>query len=159
MTDAAPASQMIGAVEIDPVSLAPASPVQERERQTAISDLLRANVFEPEGAPGGPYTVRLALIEDRLALDIEGEGYAKRHLLSLSPFRRIVRDYNDICSSYEAALRDAPAGRVEAIDMARRGLHNDGAALLVERLAGKATTDLATARRLFTLLCALHWRG
>ena len=159
MTGGPAANQKIGAVEIDPVSMAPASAAQERERQTAISDLLRANLFEPEGAPGGPYTVRLALIEDRLALDIEGEGYAKRHLLSLSPFRRIVRDYNDICSSYEAALRDAPAGRVEAIDMARRGLHNDGAALLVERLAGKARTDLATARRLFTLLCALHWRG
>ena len=159
MTEASQASHRIGAVEIDPVSLAPASPAQERERQTAVLDLLRANVFEPEGAAGGPYTVRLALTEDRLALDIAGEGYAKRHLLSLSPFRRIVRDYNDICSSYEAALRDAPAGRVEAIDMARRGLHNDGAALLVERLAGKAKTDLATARRLFTLLCALHWRG
>ena len=149
----------LGGVEIDPVSLASASPEQQNERKVAISDLLEANYFEPAGAPGGPYDLRIGLVENRLDLDISGEGFAMRHLLSLAPFRRVVRDYITICHSYNDAIRNASPSQIEAIDMGRRGLHNDGAALLRERLEGKVKTDIATSRRLFTLLCALHWRG
>ena len=149
----------LDAVVIDEVSLAPASPEQEHERQIAIADLLDANVFEPDGAPGGPYQLRIGLVENRLDLDIAGPGWAMRHVLSLAPFRRIVRDYLAICQSYYEAIRNATPAQIEAIDMGRRGLHNDGSELLRERLEGKVKLDVATSRRLFTLLCALHWRG
>jgi len=149
----------LGSVVIDEVSLAPATPDQEKERRIAINDLLESNVFEPDGGSGGPYHLRIGLVEMRLDLDITGEGFAMRHMLSLMPFRRIVRDYLAICQSYYEATRNATAAHIEAIDMGRRGLHNEGAALLRERLQGKVTTDIATSRRLFTLLCALHWRG
>ena len=154
-----PPRHYLGAVVIDEVSLAPATAQQEDERKVAVSDLLGVNYFEPDGAAGGPYALRIGLVENRLDLDISGEGYERRHMLSLQPFRRIVRDYITICESYNDALRNASPGQIEAIDMGRRGLHNEGSDLLRERLAGKAATDLATARRLFTLLCALHWRG
>ena len=149
----------LGAVVLDEVSLAPSSPEQEKERQVAVADLLKSNLFEPEGGPGGPYTLRIGLIEDRLDLQISAEGFAARHILSLAPFRRIVRDYLTICRTYNDAVRNASPAHIETIDMGRRGLHNDGAALLVERLSGKVRIDIATARRLFTLMCALHWRG
>jgi uncharacterized protein (UPF0262 family) len=149
----------LGSVRIDEVSLAPASPEQEHERKVAVSDLLRANYFEPEEAPGGPYELRIGLIDDRLGLDITGKDYERRHLLSLQPFRRIVRDYLVICQSYNEALRNASPAQIESIDMGRRGLHNEGSELMRERLAGKVKTDVPTSRRLFTLLCALHWRG
>ena len=146
-------------VVIDQVSLAPASPEQEHERKIAIADLLDANLFEPQDAPGGPYQLRIGLVENRLDLDIAGPGYAMRHMLSLAPFRRIVRDYLAICQSYYEAIRNATPAQIESIDMGRRGLHNEGADLLRERLEGKVRLDIPTARRLFTLLCALHWRG
>jgi len=146
-------------VELDEESLAAASRDQEQERQIAIFDLLEENRFVPEGADGGPYDLRIALIENRLALDITGPGYQRRHLLSLSPFRAVVRDYYMICESYYEAIRNATPQRIEALDMGRRALHNEGSALLQARLAGKVETDLDTARRLFTLICALHWRG
>ncbi len=150
---------LLAGVEIDEVSLAPASPEQEHERTIAISDLLKANLFEPKDGPGGAYRLRIGLLEDRLVLDVTGDGYQMRHLLSLSPFRRIVRDYLAVCSSYYEATKQATPAQIEVIDMGRRGLHNDGAELLRERLKDKVGLDLATARRLFTLLCALHWRG
>ena len=146
-------------VELDEESLAAASRDQEQERQIAIFDLLEENRFVPEGADGGPYDLRIALIENRLALDITGPGYQRRHLLSLSPFRAVVRDYYMICESYYEAIRNATPQRIEALDMGRRALHNEGSALLQSRLAGKVETDKDTARRLFTLICALHWRG
>lgn len=155
----ASSAHSIGAVVLDEVSLAPASPEQEKERNVAVSDLIKSNYFEPEGSPGGPYTLRIGLVEDRLDLDISAPGWSMRHLLSLAPFRRIVRDYITICRSYNEALRTAAPAQIETIDMGRRGLHNDGAALLIERLSGKVKTDVATARRLFTLVCALHWRA
>ena len=158
MADPAP-RHALDKVVIDEVSLAPASPEQEHERKIAISDLLAANHFEPEGAPGGPYQLRIGLVEMRLDLDITGDGWSMRHMLSLAPFRRIVRDYLAICRSYYEAIRNATPGQIEAIDMGRRGLHNEGADLLRERLEGKIKLDIPTARRLFTLLCALHWRG
>ena len=153
------ANHRLQSVELDEDSLAAASRDQEQERQIAIFDLLEDNHFVPEGAPGGPYDLKVALIENRLALDITGPGYQRRHLLSLSPLKGVVRDYHMICESYYQAIRNATPQRIETLDMGRRGLHNDGSTLLRSRLAGKVHTDLDTARRLFTLICALHWRG
>jgi uncharacterized protein (UPF0262 family) len=152
-------SHRLQSVELDEESLAAASRDQEQERQIAIFDLLEDNHFAPDGGDGGPYDLKIALIDNRLALDISGPGYQRRHLLSLSPFRSVVRDYHMICESYYEAIRNATPQRIEALDMGRRGLHNEGSALLRARLAGKVETDEDTARRLFTLICALHWRG
>lgn len=158
MTDAR-ATQHLKSIVVDEDSLAAASRDQEQERQVAIFDLLDSNYFEPVDAPGGPYDLKLSLIENRLALDITGPDYARRHLLSLSPFRGVIKDYFMICDSYYQAIRNSTPQQIEALDMGRRGLHNDGSSLLRERLDGKVKTDLDTARRLFTLICALHWRG
>jgi uncharacterized protein (UPF0262 family) len=146
-------------VELDEESLAAASRDQEQERQIAIFDLLEDNRFSPEGAQTGPYDLRIALIDNRLALDITGPDYQRRHLLSLSPLRGVVRDYRMICESYYEAIRNATPQKIEALDMGRRGLHNEGSTLLQSRLAGKIEIDMDTARRLFTLICALQWRG
>jgi uncharacterized protein (UPF0262 family) len=146
-------------VELDEDSLSAASRDQEQERQIAIFDLLEANYFAPEGAGGGPYGLRMGLIENRLVFDISGPEYERRHILSLSPFRSLIRDYFMICESYYQAIRNATPAQIEALDMGRRGLHNEASELLQERLKGKIDTDLDTARRLFTLICALHWRG
>ena len=159
MSDAK-STQFLKSILIDEDSLAAASRDQEQERQVAIFDLLDGNYFEPVEAPGGPYDLKLSLVENRLALDITGPGgIERRHLLSLSPFRGVIKDYFMICDSYYAAIRNSSPQQIEALDMGRRGLHNEGSALLRERLEGKVKTDLDTARRLFTLICALHWRG
>jgi uncharacterized protein (UPF0262 family) len=146
-------------VEIDEESLAAVSRDQEQERQIAIFDLLEENYFCPEGAPCGPYELRMGLLENRLLLDVTGPGYQRRHILSLSPFRRLVKDYFMICESYYQAIRNSTPAQIEALDMGRRGLHNEASELLRTRLSGKIETDEDTARRLFTLICALHWRG
>ncbi|MDB5447804.1 MAG: hypothetical protein JWQ97_3121 [Phenylobacterium sp.] len=146
-------------VELDEESLSAASRDQEQERQIAIFDLLEDNYFAPEGAEAGPYDLRMELVENRLVLDVSGPDYQRRHILSLSPFRGLVRDYFMICESYYQAIRNATPAHIEALDMGRRGLHNEASELLMSRLKGKIDTDLDTARRLFTLLCALHWRG
>ena len=153
------ANHRLQSVELDEESLSAASRDQEQERQIAIFDLIEENRFHPEGAATGPYDLRIALVEHRLALDISGPDYQRRHLLSLTPFRGVVRDYRMVCESYYEAIRHATPQRIEALDMGRRGLHNDGSALLRTRLVGKIDIDLDTARRLFTLVCALHWRG
>lgn len=149
-------------VHLDPRSLAAATAESEYERKVAIFDLLEANQFHPlvEGATG-PYKISLSVLDRRLVMDIaNADGRpVKRHLLSLSPFRRIIRDYFMVCESYYDAIRNAPPERIEALDMARRGLHNEGSELLEARLAEKAEMDFDTARRLFTLLCALHVKG
>jgi uncharacterized protein (UPF0262 family) len=145
-------------VEIDPASLAPASPEVEQEREVAVADLLEANHFAPEGGVGGPYALRLAREDNRLILEVSGPGYSRAHGLSLTPFRGIIKDYFLVCDSYFEAVRSSPE-RIEALDMGRRGLHNEGSELLRERLAGKIELDLDTARRLFTLICALHRRA
>jgi uncharacterized protein (UPF0262 family) len=159
------ADQRLGSIVIDEQSLAATSREAEHERQVAIFDLLEANRFEPEGAPGGPYDLALSLIDGRLAFDIgtvELEGaraWERRHLLSLTPFRPLIRDYFLHCDSYYAAIRNASPSQIEVLDMGRRALHNQGSELLMERLQGKVATDLDTARRLFTLICALYRRG
>jgi uncharacterized protein (UPF0262 family) len=158
MTDAK-TTQHLKTIVIDDDSLAAASRDQEQERQVAIFDLLDSNYFEPAESEGGPYDLRLSLIENRLAFDIVGPSYERRHLLSLSPFRGVIKDYFMICDSYYSAIRSSTPQQIEALDMGRRGLHNEGSSLLRERLDGKVKTDLDTARRLFTLICALHWRG
>lgn len=146
-------------VTIDEASLAASSPEQEHERKVAVFDLLELNSFQPEGAGEGPFSLHLSMVENRLCLDIQGPGYEMRRLLSLNPFRGIIRDYFMVCESYYEAIRNATPGQIEALDMGRRGLHNDGAALLKRRLEGKVEVDPDTARRLFTLVCALHRRG
>jgi len=150
--------QRLRSVVIDEESLAAVSRDQEQERQVAIFDLLEANSFAPEGAAGGPYDLKIGLIDQRLALDITAETYHHTLLLSLTPLRRVIKDYFIICASYYDAIRNSTPHQIEAIDMTRRALHNEGSSLLASRLEGKVAVDMATARRLFTLICALQKR-
>lgn len=156
----ADAGHRLVSVELDEGSLAPLSGEQDEERRVAIQDLLQDNRFQPDGAPAGPYALKLSMAENRLALDVRGEGFERRILLSLSPLRSVIKDYFMLCDSYYAAIHNATTpGQIEALDMGRRGVHNEGAGLLRERLRGKIEVDEDTARRLFTLICALRWRG
>ena len=124
-------------VELDEESLAAVSRDQEQERQIAIFDLLEENYFAPDGAEAGPYDLRMGLMENRLVLDVRGPSYERRHILSLSPFRSLIKDYFMICESYYQAIRNATPAQIEALDMGRRGLHNEASELLQKRLAGK----------------------
>jgi uncharacterized protein (UPF0262 family) len=146
----------IDGVSLDDATVARRSSEIELERKVAIYDLLGENHFEPKGSPGGPYHLILGVAENRLVFDVRLANGAEhgRVLLSLAPFRRLLKDYLALCESYYAALHEAPS-RLEAIDMGRRGMHDDGAQLLRERLEGKIAIDFLTARRLFTLICAL----
>ncbi|MCP5432429.1 MAG: UPF0262 family protein [Alphaproteobacteria bacterium] len=148
-------------VQLDETAVVRRSQDIEHERKVAIFDLLEDNHFVPQGSPGGPYVLHLAIEENRLVLDIRLEDGSEhgRVMLSLTPFRRIVKDYFLICESYYEAIKTASLSQIEAIDMGRRGLHNEGSELLRERLAGKIELDLDTARRLFTLICVLHIRS
>ena len=149
------------AVTLDETSLGAASRDVEHERAVAIYDLIEQNSFAPVGHDGGPYALNLGLKENRLVFDIRlanGEP-VMAHLLSLTPFKRIVKDYFLICDSYYAAIRTATPDRIEAIDMGRRGLHDEGSRTLQEALKRKVKIDFDTARRLFTLICVLHWKG
>jgi uncharacterized protein (UPF0262 family) len=133
----------------------------EQEREIAIYDLLEANSFTPQDSPGGPYKLTLSLEENRLVFDIRLEDGSEhgRVMLSLTPLRRVIKDYFLICDSYFKAIRNAPPSQIETLDMSRRGVHDEGSVLLQERLAGKIAVDHDTARRLFTLVCVLHLRG
>ena len=146
---------------LDAANIVSLNPDIEHERRVAIFDLLEDNSFEPIGSPNGPYRLYLLIIENRLVFDIrrEDDSPLGKIILALSPFRRIVKDYFTVCDSYFDAIKHAPPSQIEAIDMGRRGLHNDGAELLRERLAGKIEIDSNTARRLFTLICVLHIRA
>jgi uncharacterized protein (UPF0262 family) len=149
------------AVTLDEASIGRGTADQEHERAIAIYDLIEDNTFALPGQERGPYQLRIGLIDSKLALNIS-DGAGERvivHILSLTPFRRILKDYFLICESYFAAIRTASPAQIEAIDMGRRGLHNEGAQLLVDRLGGKVECDFDTARRLFTLVTALHWKG
>jgi len=148
-------------VTLDDSSIARSGPDIEHERRIAIYDLLEDNTFAVGGHDAGPYGLHLAIVENRLVFDIrlaDGSPLVAHHL-SLTPLRRIVKDYFMVCDSYYQAIRTASAAQIEAIDMGRRGLHNEGSELLMERLKDKVTIDLDTARRLFTLICVLHWKG
>ena len=148
-------------IELDE-SIGRSTPDVEHERAVAIFDLVEENSFQPVGDTGtGPYRLKLSLVQSRLVFDIardSGDRVAT-HILSLTPFKRIVKDYYLICESYYAAIRTSTLSQIEAIDMGRRGLHNEGSQTLMDRLAGKIEIDFDTARRLFTLVCVLHWRG
>lgn len=148
-------------INLDQASIRRSHANVDHEREIAIFDLLEENTFEIDGHEGGPYRLDLSVSEDRLVLAVGDTGAAAvvTHVLSLSPFRRIIRDYFIICESYYQAIRTAPPSRIQSIDMGRRGLHDEGSRLLSDRLEGKIRVDHDTARRLFTLICALHWKG
>ena len=154
-----PSTHRLQSVSFDEQSLGAVSRDQEQERQVAVFDLLEQNHFAPEGASGGPYDLALSLIDGRLAMDIVGPGYAHRFMLSMSALRGTIKDYFIVCESYYQAIRNATPHQIEALDMSRRSLHNEGSALLIERLNGKIAIDMPTSRRLFTLICALHRRS
>jgi uncharacterized protein (UPF0262 family) len=152
-------------VTLDDTGLAPPTPEVEQERQVAIFDLLEENRFalpsHERKVPPGPYKLHLAIRERRLVFEVVGDSgaWASEFHLSLTPFNQVVKDYFQICESYFDAVKRLPASQIEAIDMGRRGIHNEGSRILLERLAGKVETDMPTARRLFTLICVLHFKG
>ena len=149
------------AVTLDEASIGSSSRDIEHERAVAIYDLIEENSFAPVGHDKGPYALHIGIKENRLVLDIRHEGGKPviAHLLSLTPFKRIVKDYFLICDSYCEAIKTATTARIETIDMGRRGLHDEAADLLIDKLKGRVDLDFGTARRLFTLLCALQVRA
>ncbi|MEL7029360.1 MAG: UPF0262 family protein [Pseudomonadota bacterium] len=159
LADAA-GDRRISSIELDERSLAKANADIEHERKVAIFDLLEHNVFEPKGAPDGPYKLYLSIVDKRLVFDIrtQADDEIGRILLSLTPFRKIIKDYFLLCESYYDAIRNASPAQIETIDMARRAMHNEGSDILVERLDGKVRMDFDTSRRLFTLICILHMK-
>ena len=148
-------------VELDESSASGGSPEAQQERAIAIFDLIEENTFVPAIEHAGPYHLKLAIEENRLVFSVcdTGDQELHRFILSLTSFRRIVKEYFDVCDSYYKAIRSASPSQIEAIDMGRRGLHNEGSEILLERLKGKVEIDFNTARRLFTLICALFMRG
>jgi uncharacterized protein (UPF0262 family) len=156
-----PGTRRLVSVTLDDASIGRGAPEQEHERAVAIYDLIEANSFGLPQHVGGPYSLHLSLVSSKLAIEIRTENGQPviTHILSLTPFRRVVKDYFMVCESYYAAIRTASAAQIEAIDMGRRGLHDEAATLLMERLDGKVEIDFDTARRLFTLIMALHWKG
>jgi uncharacterized protein (UPF0262 family) len=156
-----PSANRLIAVDLDASLRSVPSADAEHERKVAIYDLIAENSFLVLGTDEGPYHLHLAISEGRLIFDIFNarEERCSTIGLSLSPFRRIVKDYFLICESYYKAIKTATPSQIETIDMARRGIHNEGSELLKERLKGKVELDFDTARRIFTLVCALHWRG
>lgn len=152
-------AQKLLALELDESTIERGTPDQEHERAIAIYDLIEENSFSLPNGPEGPYRLKLSLMERRLVFDVRDEAGEPviAHVLSLSPFRRVIKDYFMMCESYYQAIRQATPERIEAIDMGRRGMHNDAANLVIERLKGKIDIDFDTARRFFTLIAALSW--
>ena len=153
--------QRLVSVTLDEASIGRSNEDVEHEREVAIYDLLEHNSFAPVDHDDGPYALHLSVNGNRLVFDIRLQDGSPviAHLFSLSPLRRIVKDYYMICDSYYQAIRTATPDKIEAIDMGRRGFHNEGSEILMERLKDKVIIDLDTARRLFTLICVLHWKG
>jgi len=148
------------AITFDDTSIRRGNSNIEHEREVAVFDILEGNRFALDGRDGGPYKLNLSIVEDRLVLAVAQDGDDTFTVVrSLTPLRRIMKDYFVVCESYYQAIRTAPPSRIQSIDMGRRALHDDGSRVLVERLKGKITVDRDTARRLFTLICALHWKG
>lgn len=137
------------------------APEAEQERAVAIFDLIECNSFAPAIEHQGPYHLAIAIADQKLVFDIRDTDEAPlyKFILSLAPFKRIIKDYFEVCESYYAAIKIASLSQIETIDMGRRGLHNEGAQILHDRMAGKVAMDFDTARRLFTLICALHMKG
>jgi uncharacterized protein (UPF0262 family) len=159
-TDQGPRNRLVS-VTLDEASIGRSTADKEHERQIAIYDLLEENTFGVPGHDAGPYGLKIALQDSKLVLEILDENNAPlvAHILSLTPLRGLLKDYFFVCESYYAAIRTAMPGQIEAIDMGRRALHDEGAQMLVERLKGKIDCDSDTARRIFTLVAALHWKG
>jgi uncharacterized protein (UPF0262 family) len=151
--------QRLASVALDETTLPSATAEIEHERRVAIFDLVEKNHFAPDDADAGPYALKLSLQDNRLVFDISSVDFIRTYALSLTPLKSVLKDYLMICDSYYEALRGSSASQIEAVDMGRRGLHNEGAELLKARLDGKVTIDHETARRLFTLVCALYRRG
>lgn len=151
----------LSAITLDEASIERGTPEVEHERAIAVYDLLEDNAFDPVGMPDGPYNLNLSIQENRLVFQIffEDGTPVATHILSLTPLRKVVKDYFLICESYFSAIKTAAPAKIEAIDMGRRGVHDEGSRLLAERLDGKIGLDHDTARRLFTLICALHFKG
>lgn len=148
-------------ITLDTKSLGRANANTEHEREVAIFDILDGNSFRIEDLDDGPYKLHLSVIDDRLQMSIvpESAGTALEHAIALTPLKRIMKDYFMICESYYEAVRTAPPARIQAIDVSRRALHDEGSTLLRDKLLPKIIVDEDTARRLFTLVCTLHWKG
>ncbi len=153
-------------ITLDDAGLPPPTPEIEQERKVAMFDLMEKNSFtlpkrDDRAVPDGPYNLNLSIRDKRLVFDVAttDDRKAAEFHLSLGPFRQVVKDYFQICESYFSAVKTMPAGQIETIDMARRGIHDEGSRVLRERLEGKAEIDTDTARRLFTLICVLHFGG
>ncbi|SDB74166.1 UPF0262 family protein [Belnapia rosea] len=160
MPEPGPEPRRIARLDLPDASPLP-SAYAEADRRQAVQDLLATNSFDPLGVPGGPFVLHLCVRDGRLVFDIrdEAEEPVRAVALALGPFRRLIKDYHLIVQSHEQAVTEGGhEARIQAIDMGRRGLHNEGATLLEERLKGRIGLDFETARRLFTLVCALHQR-
>jgi len=155
------AHKRISGIFLDEKSVISRSPQVEHERKVAIYDLLEDNHFAPVGDIEGPFNLHLGIVENRLVFDVRDtdDTVLANFTLPVSPFRSIVKDYYMVCDSYFKAIKTSTPSQIEAIDMGRRGLHNEGAEILAERLADKVVVDTDTARRLFTLICVLHIRA
>jgi uncharacterized protein (UPF0262 family) len=156
-----PQDARLAAITLDESSIGRSNRDVEHERAVAIYDLIADNTFKPLGHGGGPYALQLGISGSRLVFDIRATDGTPviAHMLSLAPFRRIVKDYFTVCDSYYAAIRTSTPDRIEALDMGRRALHDEGSHIVMERLKRKVEVDFDTARRLFTLLTVLYWKG
>ena len=154
-------TQRIANINLDKTSVISLSPQVDHERKVAIFDLLEDNCFDPVGLASGPYSLILMIEDNRLVFDVRSENDEElgKFNLPVGTFRRIVKDYFIICDSYYEAIKRSSPSQIEAIDMGRRGLHNEGAEILKDKLADKVTINETTARRLFTLVCVLHIRA
>jgi len=154
-------TQRLISIVLDEKSTRRCNPNIDHEREVAIYDILDSNTFALEGRDDGPYKLTLGIIDDRLVFSVGNTNVDPivTHVLSLTPLRRLIKDYFIVCESYYNAIRSAPPSRIQSIDMGRRALHDEGSRILMERLKGKIRVDHDTARRLFTLVCALHWKG
>jgi uncharacterized protein (UPF0262 family) len=155
------AKARLSAISLDQASIEHGNHHIEHEREVAIFDILDGNVFAIDGRDDGPYALVLGLADEKLVMTVSTEENSGLlvHTLSLAPFKRIIRDYFMVCDSYYEAIRSAPPAKIQAIDVGRRALHDEGSRLFQDKLTGKITVDFDTARRLFTLIAALHWRG
>jgi uncharacterized protein (UPF0262 family) len=148
-------------ITLDQKSLGRANANIEHEREVAIFDILDGNAFSVDGMEAGPYRLNLAIVDDRLQLTVRDEDSepVASHQVPLTPLKRTMKDYFLVCDAYYDAVRAQPPAKIQAIDLNRRTLHDEGSKMLAEKLTGKVSVDADTARRLFTLLCALHWKG